>query len=127
MKKTHIIYIFAVLLLPSVSFAALNGLTGLLTAAKGLVNLIIPVLFGLSLIYFFWGLGQFILHDAGNDKTREDGKKKILWGIVALFVFISIFGIINWIGDTIGITPTSNSQGLLESHPIDNSGLYPSP
>lgn len=95
--------------MPVLTFAALDGVKGLLKAVGGLINLVIPILFGLSLIYFFWGVGQFILHDAGNDKTREDGKKKMMWGIIALFVFISIFGIIGWIGDITGIS-TGSSQ-----------------
>jgi len=90
--------------LPSLAQAqAFQGLKSLLTSFGGLINKAIPVIFGICLVYFFWGLSQFILHDAGNDKTREDGKKKMIWGIVALFVFISIYGILRLIGELIGL------------------------
>src|SRR3989344_4414708 len=99
------------LLLPVATFAApLEGLSGLLRAFRGLLNLIVPVIFGLALVYFFWGLTQFILHDAGSDKTREEGKKKIIWGIVALFVFISIYGILGMIGKLIDIPIKSGAS-----------------
>lgn len=94
-------------LTPVVSFAALNGVKGLLGEIGGILNKIIPIVFGIALIYFFWGVGQFILHDAGNDKTREDGKKKIIWGVVALFVFISIYGILSLLGNLVGIPPNA--------------------
>lgn len=91
-------------LVPSVTLAAtaLTGLKGLLTDFKGVLDLVVPVLFGLSLVYFFWGIGQFILH-AGDVKTREEGRNKMIWGIIALFVFISIYGILKSIGSAIGI------------------------
>ena len=89
---------------PITAFAALDGVKGLLTAFGGLLKPIIPILLGLSLIYFFWGIGQFILH-AGDQKTREEGKQRIIWGVIALFVFISIYGIILFIAKVFGITP----------------------
>ena len=74
MKNKNRYYILAaILLFPAVSFAALDGLTGLLKGTLDVINLLIPVVFGVGVLYFFWGLGQFILHDAGNEKTREEG------------------------------------------------------
>ncbi|MFZ2621293.1 MAG: hypothetical protein WAX37_02180 [Minisyncoccia bacterium] len=108
MNRNKLIFIISLLTyaLPFVAFAALNGVNGLLITFGSLISgSIIPILFGLSLVYFFWGISQFILNDAGNDKTRDEGKKKIIWGVVALFVFISIYGIIKLIGDVTGIKP----------------------
>ncbi|MCX6701768.1 MAG: hypothetical protein NTX96_01050 [Candidatus Zambryskibacteria bacterium] len=108
MKKnilSHTLLAF-IYFLPIVTFAALDGVRGLLVALKGILNSIVPVLFGLSLVYFLWGVVQFILHDAGNEKTRDEGKKKIMWGIVALFVFVSIYGILAAIGSAIDIPVT---------------------
>ncbi len=104
-KHTYTTYIAvaSTLLVPAVSFAALGGVETLLKETLKVINLLIPVCLGLSLLYFFWGVGQFILHDAGNDKTREDGKKKMLWGIIALFVMFSLFGILRFIGDSLGV------------------------
>jgi|SRR3989344_1183737 len=107
-------------LFPVVSFAALGGVRDLLVSIRGILDLIIPVLFGLALIFFFWGVVQFILH-SGEDKTREDGKKKMLWGIVALFVFLSISGILNLIGDTLDIDMSGTIPGA------NNNAIYQYP
>ncbi len=115
MKQNKLKYILLTLsfFTPILTFAALDGVKGLLTAFGGILNSVIPVIFGLALIYFFWGVAQFVLHDAGNDKTREDGKKKIMWSIVALFVFVSIYGILRFIGNAIDIPiPGSGSTPL---------------
>lgn len=105
MKKntTKFILLFLILLVPAVSFAALEGVVDLVKGFGNVLASIIPVLVGLAVIYFFWGIGQFILHDAGNDKAREEGKKKILWGIIAIFVMVSLWGITAWIGSAVGI------------------------
>jgi hypothetical protein len=92
------------LLVPSVTFAALNGLKGLLIELLGMMNTVVAVVFGFALVFFFWGGAQFILNDAGNDKTREEGKKKILWSVIALFIMFSIYGILRMIGNLTGIS-----------------------
>ncbi len=101
--KTKIYYslVILVFLVPQVSFAAFDKIKGLLKDFKSLLDLIIPITFALALIFFFWGLAQFIR--SVSDKTIEEGKNRMKWGIVALFVMVSIWGIIKYIGDSVGI------------------------
>lgn len=107
--KKNTQYIVGIILgtVPASAFAALEGVKGLLNAFRGILDSLIPVIFGLALIFFFWGTAQFILN-AGNEKLREDGKKRMLWGFIAIFVFVSIYGILKFVGDTIGISPSAS-------------------
>lgn len=89
------------LIIPQVSFAAFDKIKGLLRDFKSLLDLVVPVVFGLALIFFFYGLAQFIR--SVSDKTIQEGKNKMIWGVVSLFVMISIWGIIRYIGDSVGI------------------------
>lgn len=91
-----------------ISFAALGGLKGFLQDFAGLINSGVRVVFALAFLFFFWGAAQFILNDAGNDKTRADGKKKMLWGIIALFVMFSIYGILRMIGTLVDLPVGGN-------------------
>ncbi|MBI4155777.1 MAG: hypothetical protein HY507_00915 [Candidatus Zambryskibacteria bacterium] len=104
MKKNILSYILLTTLSfsPIVTFAALNGIKDLLSSFLVFQNSAIKVIFALAFLFFFWGMTQFILH-AGEEKTREEGKKKMLWGIVVLFVMLSIFGILGWIGAIVEI------------------------
>lgn len=61
-----------------------------------IVNPLIKLLIGLALVVFLWGVAQFI-YGAGEDKTREEGKKHIIWGLVGLFIMVSAIGIENLI------------------------------
>ncbi len=104
MKIKRNLYIFinaAILVLPAISRAQ-SGLVDLLTDFRGLLGLLPPLIFGIAMVFFFWGGAQFVLH-AGDEKYRQDGKNKMIYSIIALFVFVSIFGILTTIGDLIGI------------------------
>ena len=103
-------------LLPSISFAALDGVVDLICSFSRIINIVIPVIFGLALIFFFWGLAQFILH-SGEEKAHEEGKNKMLWGIVALFVMFSISGILNWVAGTVGIDPSAGGARITSQCP----------
>lgn len=106
MKKYKNIPILLSALFPLVSFAApLGGVKSLIISLKDIINTaVIPLMFGLAIVYFFWGVIQFI-SKAGEEKAREEGKQKMLWGIIALFVFVSITGILTFIGNTLNISP----------------------
>ena len=58
-----------------------------------LVNVVIPVLVGLALLIFFWGVAKLVLY-ADNEQKRREGINTIIWGLVALFVIISVWGIV---------------------------------
>jgi hypothetical protein len=70
------------------------------------------MVFGLAFLYFFWGMGQFVLK-AGDEKARTEGKQKMVWSVVALFVMVSIYGIILFIRTTFGIDAGTNLNSLM--------------
>mgnify|MGYP001563865871 FL=1 len=78
---------------------------GIVCILIDLVTTAIPVVAGLALVVFFWGLAKFILK-AGDEKGREEGKQVMKWGIVALFVLVSIWGIIFFLTNDILGLPT---------------------
>ena len=64
-----------------------------------IVALIIPVVVALAFLYFLWGLSKFILH-ADDETKRAEGKQIMIWGTVALFVMLTIWGIIALLQNT---------------------------
>jgi hypothetical protein len=60
-----------------------------------LINPLIALASALAVAIFFWGLVQYV-YAAGNSKTHAKGKDLILWGLLALFVLFSLWGIINF-------------------------------
>ncbi|HEY9583041.1 MAG TPA: hypothetical protein VJK09_01880 [Candidatus Paceibacterota bacterium] len=86
---------------PAIALAQGGNLLGLLTLVEQIVSRLIPVLVALALIYFIVGLIRFVI--AADAEKREDGKKMMLWGIISLFVIVSIWGIITYIAGILNI------------------------
>lgn len=88
------------LLLPLTSFAALGNIDSLITDIGNIVNKIIPILFAVALLVFFWGLIKYLL---GGAEDKDKAKNLMIWGVVALFVMASVWGLVRFIGDAVGV------------------------
>ena len=62
---------------------------------------LMPILGGIALLIFFWGLIKFIA-ESGDEKTHREGKNLMVWGLVSLFVMISFLGIVYFFYDDLG-------------------------
>jgi hypothetical protein len=72
-----------------------------------ILNPLITLAFAVALITFFWGIFQFINSETADSK-RDEGKSKILYGLLGMFIMISAYGLIRLVLGTFGIIPTSN-------------------
>lgn len=86
----------ALFLLPLVTHAQLGVLVG---EIGRIVEMLIPILVGVAVLVFIWGLIRFIA-GAGNETKRAEGKKVMIWGIIAIFVMVSLWGIIAFLQDS---------------------------
>ncbi len=101
MKK--IIIGSALFLSPALAFAAeLTKIKSLIRAIGDIIGLVTPIIFALILVYFFWGLLKFVMNATDSD-ARKEGRQMMVWGIVALFVASSVWGLVRFIGDSLGV------------------------
>lgn len=82
--------------------ATFEGLFGAEGKIRTWMNLLVPLVIGAGLLYFIWGLAMFI-GNSGDEKGREEGKSRMVWGILGMFVMVSIWGIIAFIGGSGGL------------------------
>ena len=80
----------------------LGGVQTWTTSIMSIVNTLVPIAFTLAILAFFYGLAKFIF-GAGNDEARASGKKVMIWGLVAIFVMASLWGIVTFVRNQIGI------------------------
>lgn len=81
--------------------------TLILKINKNIVNPFIAFLFVLATLLFLYGLFQFFFADKvggaeGGATARETGKRHMVWGLVGMFLMISVFGIMRVIVNTLG-------------------------
>lgn len=67
-----------------------------------LINSVVPLLFTLAVVAFIWGIIQYFLNPE-NEEARKKGKSFMIWGIIALFVMISMWGLVNVLSNTFGV------------------------
>lgn len=63
------------------------------------INLFIPIIFGITLLAFLWGAAQIILNK-GNAEQISRGRVMLVWGIIGIFVMVSVWGFVNVIKST---------------------------
>lgn len=109
------------ILIPFITFAfnwQSSTFSSVIDEVISVISLAIPLLFALSFLVFFWGVSRFILN-SGSTAEIQKGKSYMIWGVVALFILISIRAIIGIvardleIGDSssIPLIPTSTNSG----------------
>jgi len=66
---------------------------------------VIPFIIGLALVFFIYGVMQYVLNEADEGK-REKGKQFMVWGIIALTVMLSVWALVGILGGTFGLNVT---------------------
>lgn len=88
-------------------FPALAGATTLLDTLalmNTFLNATMWLFISLAIVVFFWGLIKYIF-SPGTDRASE-GVQVMFWGVLAIFVMVSIWGIIRLLQATFKVTST---------------------
>ena len=71
------------------------------------LNPFILLLFGVSFVYFIYGVIKFLSKDAGDKgQGRTEARNSIFWGIVGMLIMFSVYGVIRFVLATFGISPS---------------------
>ena len=68
-----------------------------------IVNPLIILMFALALLYFLYGMFQF-LANADDSEERALGRNRILWGVIGMFVMFAVFTMLHIIQNSLGGT-----------------------
>ena len=72
------------------------------------LNGVVPILVAGALLYFLYGVMEYI-SSAGYAAKHAEGLRMMLYGIIGLFVMISVFGLVNLFSRTFSF---SNNSGI---------------
>ncbi len=93
------VFAFVLLIIPQVAFAAPRTFDELAGSIVQLLNAGIGISIILGLVVFFYGLTVSIPHKEHADIERL--RNTIIWGIIALFVMVSVWGILGLLRNTL--------------------------
>lgn len=105
MKALYILTLAAFATVPAVASAQsvqhLIGLVGSIVAS------LIPIVIGIAVLVFLWGVMQYVI--AKSPEDQKEARGVILYGVIILFVMVAIWGLVDLIGETIGIDTNDTS------------------
>ena len=61
---------------------------------KFIINPLIILLFALALVYFLYGVFEFIMNGE-NEEAKTKGKSHMIWGIIGITIMMGVFTIMN--------------------------------
>ncbi len=93
----------ALFLVPALA-AAQSNIQGILGTIRNLLNLLVPIIMGLAVIYFLWELVNY-LSKQGDDDARKDHRNKMIYAIIVLAVMVGVWGLVSILLNTFGISP----------------------
>ena len=111
------------LVFPLLAFAAIvTDFKSLIRIFVDILNTAIPIIISLALLAFFWGVFLFVRNSDSGDEKGE-GRRIMIWGIVALFVMTSFFGIVRIVQNTF-FSSSSTEGSFYGNSPNSSGGAY---
>lgn len=86
------------------------------TIIGGILRPLVPLLIGLAVVVFIYGVLVLIFSEGGDKK--EDGKKYMFWGIIGIFVMVSVWGLVAILQSTFGFDSGINNIPSIQIQPI---------
>lgn len=78
-----------------------EGIKEILCRVGDLLNYVVPVLIALGVVYFVWGVVQYVV--GGGEEAKTKGKNTMIFGIIGLAVIIGLWGLVYIVLNTVGI------------------------
>jgi uncharacterized membrane protein YuzA (DUF378 family) len=96
------------LLFPGLALAAaISDLNGIIGFVQSLLNAAMPLLIGIAVVWLIYNIVRYVV--AGDDTAKEQAKQRVVYGVVGLFIIVSIWGLVTILVNTFGLTNTVRS------------------
>lgn len=86
--------------MPALAMAA--TVQAIITTFRGIIDTLVPFLIAVAVVIFLVGVVKYITAGADEAK-RTEGRNVMIYGIIGLFVMISIWGLVTLVSQTIGL------------------------
>ena len=104
LQKTAAWVIPSLVLALPVVVSAQNDVESLLGDVRRWLDLLVPILMGIGLILFIWGLIQYFRAE-GSDDAKKAARGTIIYCIIIFAAIVGIWGLVNIVLETLNINP----------------------
>ena len=88
------------MLAPFIASAA--GILDSINVVNRILSAVVPLLITVALIVFIWGLIKYLMK-IGKGEEQQAGIQLMLWGVVAIFVMSSVWGLVALLQNTFSV------------------------
>lgn len=67
-----------------------------------ILNAVVPVLIALGVVYFVWGVIQYVI--SSDEEAKKAGRDRIIFGIIGLAVIIAMWGLVGILTKTFDVS-----------------------
>jgi hypothetical protein len=85
------------------------------------LNATIGLFITLAIVVFFWGLIRYLWNMNATGEEAHKGLQLMFWGVIAIFVMVSIWGIIRLLQSTLKVNST---DPIIPKGIQINTGVY---
>ncbi len=104
---------FPTIVYAATSAGATAALNILKVINKFIVNPIIALLFAVAVLSFLWGMANYV-RKAENENERKKAQDAIMYGVIGLVIMVSVYGIMRFVMNTLGVTGINPEQGIVD-------------
>ena len=84
------------------------GIQAVICKIGEILNTLIPILVVLGVVYFIWGVVQYVI--SSDEEAKASGRMRMIWGIIGLVVIVAMWGLVNIVTSTFNLT--NNPQNV---------------
>ncbi|MEO6536291.1 MAG: pilin [Candidatus Paceibacterota bacterium] len=85
----------------------MTTITTIITNIEKVINLLVPLVFAIAFVVFIFGVFRYFILGGANEEKRAQGRQLIMWGLIAFFVMVSVWGLVNLITNTLNLDSSS--------------------
>lgn len=86
-----------------------QGIGGLFTLAGAFLGRIVPLIISIAVVYFIYQVFMYAV--AGDEEKKAAAKKQMIWGIIGIFVMVSVWGLVAILQSTFGTSGVTGNIG----------------
>ncbi|MEK7208691.1 MAG: pilin [Patescibacteria group bacterium] len=87
------------------------------TIIENIFNPLVALILTLALVYFLWGIVKY-LQAVGDETKRKEGISMMTYGVIALFVMVSVWGLVKVIKNTFPLDYDTPTRPPIPASPI---------